>query len=160
MVMGRIWLEHTLLRTVRRGDMLGHYPTTTSANSTMRGSGQYRSDCPKLKNHNRGNKSRNKPNETRGRAYALGGANPDANIFTDTFLLNNHYARMLFDSGADRIFVSTAFSVLLDIVPSTLDVSLLAHSFDIDLMPIELGSFNVVIGMDWLLRYHVVIICD
>ncbi|GJY91728.1 putative reverse transcriptase domain-containing protein [Tanacetum coccineum] len=67
-------------------------------------------------------KSRNKPNEARGRAYALGGgANPDANVFTGTFLLNYHYARMLFDLGADRIFVSTAFSVLLDIVPSTLD---------------------------------------
>ncbi|GJT25507.1 putative reverse transcriptase domain-containing protein [Tanacetum coccineum] len=27
-------------------------------------------------------------------------------------------------------------------------------------MPIELGSFDVIIGMDWLAKYHVVIICD
>ncbi|GJX02505.1 putative reverse transcriptase domain-containing protein [Tanacetum coccineum] len=27
-------------------------------------------------------------------------------------------------------------------------------------MPIELGSFDVIIGMDWLLKYHDVIICD
>nr|GEW65538.1 reverse transcriptase domain-containing protein [Tanacetum cinerariifolium] len=61
----------------------------------------------------------------RGRSYALGGggrANPNSNVVTGIFLLNNHYARMLFDSGADRSFVSNAFSVLLDIVPSTLDV--------------------------------------
>ncbi|GKF55850.1 hypothetical protein Tco_0166190, partial [Tanacetum coccineum] len=40
-----------------------------------------------------------------------------------TFLLNNCYASMLFDSGADRSFVSTTFSALLDVIPSTLDVS-------------------------------------
>ncbi|GKA99320.1 putative reverse transcriptase domain-containing protein, partial [Tanacetum coccineum] len=94
-----------------------------------------------------------------GRAYALGGggANPDANVVTGTFLFNNHYARMLFDSGANRSFMSTTFNVLLDIVPSTLDVS---HPFDIDLLPIELGSFDIIIGMDWLSRYQAVIICD
>ncbi|GKC88494.1 hypothetical protein Tco_1149143 [Tanacetum coccineum] len=27
-------------------------------------------------------------------------------------------------------------------------------------MPIELGSFDVIIGMDWLAKYHVVIVCD
>ncbi|GJV45325.1 putative reverse transcriptase domain-containing protein [Tanacetum coccineum] len=119
-----------------------------------------------------------------GRAYALrGGVNPDVNVATGTFLLNNHYARMLFDSGADRSFVSTAFSVLLDIVPSTLDVNyaieladrrivetntllrgctlgLSGHSFNIDLMLVELGSFDVIIDMDWLSRYHTVIIYD
>ncbi|GJV51573.1 putative reverse transcriptase domain-containing protein, partial [Tanacetum coccineum] len=33
------------------------------------------------------------------------------------------------------------------------------HSFKIDLMPVELGSFDVVIGMDWLEKYQVVIVC-
>ncbi|GJW11672.1 putative reverse transcriptase domain-containing protein [Tanacetum coccineum] len=48
-------------------------------------------------------------------------ANPNFNVVTGMFLLNNHHARMLFDSGADRSFMSTTFIVLLDIVPSTLD---------------------------------------
>ncbi|GKA19049.1 putative reverse transcriptase domain-containing protein, partial [Tanacetum coccineum] len=101
------------------------------------------------------------PNEAKGRVYTLGGgANLDSNVVTGTFLLNNHHARMLFDSGADRTFVSTTFSVLLDIVPYTLDLGLLGHPFDIDLMHVELGSFDVIIGMDWLSRYHVVIACD
>ncbi|GJX51412.1 putative reverse transcriptase domain-containing protein [Tanacetum coccineum] len=96
-----------------------------------------------------------------------------------TFLLNNHYASMIFDSGADRSFVSTTFSTLLDITPDTLDVSyaveladgkisetntilrgctlgLLGHPFSIDLMPVELGSFDVIIGMDWLESHHAV----
>ncbi|GJS21664.1 putative reverse transcriptase domain-containing protein [Tanacetum coccineum] len=98
-------------------------------------------------------------------------------------ILNNCYASMLFDSGADRSFVSTTFSALLDVTLTTLDTSyaveladgrisetnivlrgctlgLLGHPFDIDLMPVELGSFDVIIGMDWLVKYHALIVCD
>ncbi|GJZ59917.1 putative reverse transcriptase domain-containing protein, partial [Tanacetum coccineum] len=39
-------------------------------------------------------------------------------------------------------------------------LGLLGHPFDIDLMPIELGSFDVIIGMDWLAKYHALIVCD
>nr|GEX84542.1 putative reverse transcriptase domain-containing protein [Tanacetum cinerariifolium] len=34
------------------------------------------------------------------------------------------------------------------------------HPFNIDLMPVELGSFDVIIGMDWFRRCHAVIVCD
>nr|GEV43429.1 putative reverse transcriptase domain-containing protein [Tanacetum cinerariifolium] len=37
---------------------------------------------------------------------------------------------------------------------------LLGHPFDIDLMPVELGSFDFIIGMDWLAKYHALIVCD
>ncbi|GJR71970.1 putative reverse transcriptase domain-containing protein [Tanacetum coccineum] len=134
-----------------------------------------------------GNKTGNQTggNEATARAYAIGGGgtNPDSNVVTGTFLLNNCYASMLFDSGADRSFVSTTFSALLDVTPTTLDTSyaveladgrisetnivlrgctlgLLGHPFDIDLMPVELGSFDVIIGMDWLAKYHALIVCD
>ncbi|GJW14067.1 putative reverse transcriptase domain-containing protein [Tanacetum coccineum] len=157
-------------------------PTTTSANKCrlhQRSAcvlevlklrpGHFRRDCPKLRNQNRGNQTRNKNgnktgnqtggNEATAKAYAIGGGgtNPDSNVVTGTFLLNNCYASMLFDSGADRSFVSTTFSALLDVAPTTLDTS---HPFDIDLMPIELGSFDVIIGMDWLAKYHALIVCD
>nr|GEY98959.1 reverse transcriptase domain-containing protein [Tanacetum cinerariifolium] len=149
--------------------------------------GHYRSDCPKLKDQNRGNKARNKNGvgKARGKTYVLGGgdANPNSNVVRGTFLLNNHYASMIFDSGADRSFVSTTFSDLLDITPDTLDVSyvveladgrisktntilrgctlgLLGHPFNIDPMPVELGSFDIIIGMDWLPNNHAVIVCD
>ncbi|GJU55780.1 putative reverse transcriptase domain-containing protein, partial [Tanacetum coccineum] len=173
----------------RRG-MLGHYPTAISEGCTIKGY-----DYPKWRNQNRGNQTRNKNgnktgnqtggNKTTERAYAIGGGgtNPDSNIVMGTFLLNNCYALMLFDSGADRSFVSTTFSALLDVTPTTLDTSyaieladgrisetniilrgctlgLLGHPFDIDLMPVELGSFDVIIGMDWLVKYHALIVCD
>ncbi|GJS73391.1 putative reverse transcriptase domain-containing protein [Tanacetum coccineum] len=149
--------------------------------------GHYRSDCLKLKDQNHGNKTGSKSGvgKARGKAYVLGGgdANPDSNVVTGTFLLNNRYASVLFDSSADRSFVSTIFSTLLDIIPDTLDVSyaieladgrisktntvlrgctlgLLGHPFNIDLMPIELGSFDIIISMDWLVNHHAVIVCN
>ncbi|GJZ80454.1 putative reverse transcriptase domain-containing protein [Tanacetum coccineum] len=36
----------------------------------------------------------------------------------------------------------------------------IGHPFNIDLMPVELGSFDVIIGMDWLAKYHALIVCD
>ncbi|GJR59816.1 putative reverse transcriptase domain-containing protein [Tanacetum coccineum] len=118
-----------------------------------------------------------------GLRHGGGGTNPDSNVVMGTFLLNNCYASMLFDSGADRSFVSSTFSALLDVAPSTLDTSyaveladgiisktnvvlrgctlgLLGHPFDIDLISVELGSFDVIIGMDWLAKYHALIVCD
>ncbi|GJR77187.1 putative reverse transcriptase domain-containing protein [Tanacetum coccineum] len=39
-------------------------------------------------------------------------------------------------------------------------LGLLGHPFNIDLMPVELGSFDVIIGMDWLANHRAVIVCD
>nr|GEU37732.1 putative reverse transcriptase domain-containing protein [Tanacetum cinerariifolium] len=39
-------------------------------------------------------------------------------------------------------------------------LGLLGHPFNIDLMPVELGSFDIIIGMDWLAKYHTLIVCD
>nr|GEZ89184.1 hypothetical protein [Tanacetum cinerariifolium] len=145
----------------------------------------FKRDCLKLKNKDGGNLN------AQGWVYAVGNAekkgnasrDPNSNVVTSTFLLNNRYASILFDTGADRSFISTAFSSLIDIVSTPLgnsyDVELtdgkivgvntimrgctlnfLNHPFNIDLMPIELGSFDVIIGMDWLRRCHAVIVCD
>ncbi|GJZ80476.1 putative reverse transcriptase domain-containing protein [Tanacetum coccineum] len=72
------------------------------------GQGHYRSDSPKLKDRNRGNKAGNKNgvDEARGKAYVLG------------------------------------------------------HPFNINLMPVELGSFDAIIDMDWLANHHAMIVCD
>ncbi|GJV92076.1 putative reverse transcriptase domain-containing protein [Tanacetum coccineum] len=139
-------------------------------------------DFPKLKNGNRGNQRGN--DNAPAKVYVVGnvGTNPDSNVVVGTFLLNDRYASILFDIGADRSFVSTAFSSLIDITPTILDhyydveladgkiigintiirgckLNFLNHPFNINLMPVELGSFDVIIGMDWLSKYHVVIDC-
>ncbi|GJV49201.1 putative reverse transcriptase domain-containing protein [Tanacetum coccineum] len=143
--------------------------------------GHFKSNCPRLRNNDRGNQAGN--DRAPAKVYVVGnaGANPD-NVVAGTFLLNNHYAYILFDTGADRSFVSTTFSSQIDITPSTLDhyydveladgriiglntilkgctLNFLNHQFNINLMPVELGSFDAIIGMDWLAKYQAVIMC-
>nr|GEV54061.1 putative reverse transcriptase domain-containing protein [Tanacetum cinerariifolium] len=119
-----------------------------------------------------------------GQAYIIRDAehNQGPNVVTGTFLLNNRYATMLFDSGADKSFVDIKFSHQIDIKPVKLNLSyevelaegkvvstnsvlrgctlnLLDHLFDIDLMPIELGTFDVIVGTDWLVEHDALIVC-
>ncbi|GJX47224.1 putative reverse transcriptase domain-containing protein [Tanacetum coccineum] len=138
----------------QRGNGIGQGPTCFECGVR----GHFKTDCPKLKNNNNNH-----------------GTNPDSNVMTGTFLLNNRYASILFDTSADRSFVSTAFSSQIDITPFTLDhyydvelangriielntilrgytLNLLNHLFNINLMLVELGSFDAIIGMDWLAR--------
>ncbi|GKB52466.1 putative reverse transcriptase domain-containing protein [Tanacetum coccineum] len=104
------------------------------------------------------------------------------NVVTGTFLLNNRYFSMLFDSGSDKSFINASLIHLFDNEPERISASyeveladgriastntilkgctlnLVNHLFKIDLMPIELGAFDVIIGMDWLADNDAVIIC-
>ncbi|GJR68220.1 putative reverse transcriptase domain-containing protein [Tanacetum coccineum] len=96
----------------------------------------------------------NQGNQARGRAFMLGAeeARQVLNIVTGTFTLNDHYATTLFDSGIDYSFVSTTFIPLLGIEPSDL-----GFSYEIEIA--SGGSFDVIIGMDWLSDHKIEIIC-
>nr|GEU37768.1 hypothetical protein [Tanacetum cinerariifolium] len=137
--------------------------------------GHLRHTCPK---------GRNQQNEgSRARACVVV-ENPqqNSNVVTGTFLLNDHYASVLFDSGAERSFVSIEFTPFINISPAALNTSydveladgkivstntvlrgctlaLFSHMFKIDLLPTRLGSFDVIVGMDWLSYHRAVIVC-
>ncbi|GJX15082.1 putative reverse transcriptase domain-containing protein [Tanacetum coccineum] len=137
--------------------------------------GHYKDKCPKGRNQqNKG---------AHGRAYVVV-ENPqqNPNVVTGTFLLNDHYACILFDCGAEKSFVSFAFTPFIDISPTALNTSyeveladgkvvstntvlrgctlaLYNHCFQIDLLPTRLGSFNVIVGMNWLPYHRAVIDC-
>ncbi|GJR73005.1 putative reverse transcriptase domain-containing protein [Tanacetum coccineum] len=103
--------------------------------------GHFKRECPKLKNNNnRGNQVGNA--RAPAKVYAVGQArtNPDCNVVTGMFLLNNRYASILFDTGADRSFVSTAFSSQIDITPSTLD-----HYYDVELANGRIVGLNTIL---------------
>ncbi|XP_024964017.1 uncharacterized protein LOC112504315 [Cynara cardunculus var. scolymus] len=144
----------------------------------------FRNKCPRIIRgssiNNAGNQERqtcqgDRGGQARGRAFAMGAeeARQDPNVVTGMFLLNNLYALVIFDSGADRSFVSLEFRPLINLKSSKLkdaytiefangqeikvgDVILgctlnfTDKLFSIDLIPIKLGSFDVVVGMDWL----------
>nr|GEW09964.1 putative reverse transcriptase domain-containing protein [Tanacetum cinerariifolium] len=83
----------------------------------------------------------------RGEAYVLGGG--DTNVGSNT-VTDVSYAVEL----AEGRTLETN-TVLRDCI-----LGLLGHPFNIDLMPIDLGSFDVIIGMDWLAMNYAVIFCD
>ncbi|GJV17025.1 putative reverse transcriptase domain-containing protein [Tanacetum coccineum] len=124
-------------------------------------------------------------NNAQGRSYMLRdrNAHQDPNVVTCMFLLNQHLAKVLFDFEANKSFISISFDSMLNIphiiiytfyniemadrnlvstntVIQGCTLTLLNQPFEIDLMPIKLGSFDIVIGMDWLSKYHARIICD
>ncbi|GJR55853.1 putative reverse transcriptase domain-containing protein [Tanacetum coccineum] len=126
--------------------------------------GHTKNRCPKKNDPHGGNAT--------DRAYALREAEKGQglNVVTGTFLLNNRYARVLFDSGSDKRFINSEFSHLIDRKPVRLNISyevefadgklvstntvlrgftlnLLNQLFEFDLMPIELGTFDVIIGL-------------
>ncbi|GKE55000.1 putative reverse transcriptase domain-containing protein [Tanacetum coccineum] len=106
----------------------------------------------------------------------------DPNVVMGTFSLNDHFATVLFDSGADFSFISTKFAPLLNVKPSIVspryvievangkkeevdriirDCKLeIGNSlFTIDLIPLGHGSFDVIVGMDWLSKNKAEIVC-
>ncbi|GJZ44940.1 putative reverse transcriptase domain-containing protein [Tanacetum coccineum] len=104
------------------------------------------------------------------------------NVVTGTYSLNNLYATVIFDSGADFSFISTKFAPLLNENPSIANpvyvievangkkeevdrifcgckLELGDSIFPIDLIPLGQGSFDVIVGMDWLSNQKAVIVC-
>ncbi|GJX20392.1 putative reverse transcriptase domain-containing protein, partial [Tanacetum coccineum] len=101
--------------------------------------GHFRSDCPKLKNGNQGNRAGN--GNAIARAYVVGsaGTNPNSNVVTD--------------HGYD-IELSNGRIIWVNTLIRGCTLNFLNHPFNIDLMPVEMGSFDVIIGTDWLAKYH------
>nr|GEW98461.1 putative reverse transcriptase domain-containing protein [Tanacetum cinerariifolium] len=117
----------------------------------------------------------NNRNQAQGSAFGLGVAEApqDPNIMTGTFSLNDYFTTVLFDSGADYIFISTNFLTLINMKHSVISpgyeieiandvkveankiirgcrLELEGHIFIIDLIPLGYGSFDVIVRMDWL----------
>ncbi|GJT04771.1 putative reverse transcriptase domain-containing protein [Tanacetum coccineum] len=128
--------------------------------------------------------TRNNGNQVKGRAFNVNavGALQDPNVVTGTFSLNNHYATVLFDFGADFSFISTNFAPLLNVKPSFVNpgyvievadgkkvevdriicdckLELGTSLFTIDLIRLGHGSFDVIVGMDWLSEHKAEIVC-
>ncbi|GJR46812.1 putative reverse transcriptase domain-containing protein [Tanacetum coccineum] len=103
--------------------MLGIYESATIAtftiNATYYGCGEkghLKNKCPKAGNqHNEG---------ARTRAYVVvENQQHNLNVVTGTFLLNDHYVCILFDYGAEKSFVSSAFTPFIDIALTALNTS-------------------------------------
>ncbi|GJX47422.1 putative reverse transcriptase domain-containing protein [Tanacetum coccineum] len=167
----------------RVGVMLGIYQGATVATLTTMGNAlQSVRSAKELVTRRK--TAENQQNEgAHARAYVVvENLQQNLNVVTGTFLFNDHYACILFDSGAEKSFVSSAFTPFIDIAPTALNTSyevelvdgkvvstntvlrsctlvLLNHVFKIDLLSTRLGSFDVIVGMDWLSYHQAVIDC-
>ncbi|GJV92818.1 reverse transcriptase domain-containing protein [Tanacetum coccineum] len=173
----------------------GHYKNKCPNNESQGGGNQIQGNQQNPQNNQRQNQGNPKGNNQAststqggrrapGRIYSLcaEAAVKDNNVVNGTFLINNVYASVLFDTGADRSFVSYAFSKYIDIHPTTLNtnysveladgkslttntilrgctLNLQNHLFRIDLLPIKLGSFDVIVGMDWMAEHREEVVC-
>ncbi|GJZ49762.1 putative reverse transcriptase domain-containing protein [Tanacetum coccineum] len=106
--------------------------------------GHFKKDCSKLKNGIRGNQHGNDNAPTKVYMVGNAGTNPDSNVVTD------HYYDVELADGK---------IIGINTIIQGCTLNFLDHPFNINLMPIELGSFDVIIGMDWLSKYHAVIDC-
>ncbi|KAI3733183.1 hypothetical protein L1987_64403 [Smallanthus sonchifolius] len=136
----------------------------------------FRDQCPRFTNARQGG--------ARGRAFNINANEAQANndVVNGTFLVNSQYSSILFDTGADKSFVSLNFEPLLAKTRSQLEktftvevangdsltiesiiydcsLELNEHTFLINLVPMPLGSFDIIIGMDWLSNHHAEVIC-
>ena len=141
--------------------------------------GHIKSNCPKYA------KKPEEAKKTNARVFRMEAKEAvlDDNVITGTFLVNDIFARVLFDSGADKSFVDHKFCKLLNIHVKTLNVnyevelangtietvstvldgcviSIKNHSFPLSLLPFKLAGFDIVLGMDWLSHNQAQIVCN
>ncbi|GJR94668.1 putative reverse transcriptase domain-containing protein [Tanacetum coccineum] len=117
--------------------------------------GHFKRDYPKLKNKDGGNGSYHKVRcmqlgMRKRKEMHRGTQTPISLINITPTPLENSYCVEL----ADRKIVG------VDTIMRGCTLNFLNHPFNIDLMPVELGNFDVIIGMDCLRRCHAVIVCD
>ncbi|XP_021991830.1 uncharacterized protein LOC110888619 [Helianthus annuus] len=143
------------------------------------------SECPKLQQGAKKDGKKDEPSKAHGRMFQLTSdeakASPD--VVLGIFLVNSMPMNVLFDSGASRSFISNELlvhpSLKLEkmLVPLEVEVadskSYLLHDicrnckiliedeeFSIDLIPMYMVEFKVVVGMDWLAQNHAEIQCE
>ena len=118
-----------------------------------------------------------------GRFYAIGSQNAESNALVEGMLLCfSTWAHVLFDPGATHSFISASFASMLDIEFVPLHCSLCVETpmggkvetkwvchacvlyiggleVTMDLVLLDISSFDVIVGMDWLTRHHAVLDC-
>nr|XP_043613692.1 uncharacterized protein LOC122585628 [Erigeron canadensis] len=135
---------------------------------------------PRNQNHQQ---QQNQQGPANARVFALNAeeARQNPRVVTGTFLLNDHYASVLFDSGAERSFVALDFKAKTDMITGKLNdkyvveyanghkygtneialdypLILVNKNFIIDLIPVEISSFDVIVGMDWLSKHRLSVV--
>jgi hypothetical protein len=162
-----------------------NYPTWVMVCNNCYKPGHKRSECPALNRKEVKAKDKVEIPKPHGRAFQITAkeAKVDPDVVTGTFLVNSIPAHVLFDTGANKLFVSFHFirnpSFIVDklLVPLEVEVAdnksflvfdvcrnckltIEDENYLIDLIPMTMGEFKVVVGMDWFSRHHANVNCN
>jgi hypothetical protein len=163
----------------KTGHGMTNCPTRVTVCNNCYKPGHKRSECPALNLKEVKTEDKVEVPKPRGRAFQLTAeeAKVEPDVVTGTFLVNSIPAHILFDTCANRSFVSFDFirhpSFVIDKLLAPLEVEVADDKsflvFDvcrnckltiededylIDIIPITMGEFKVVVVMYWLSRHH------
>ncbi|GJZ34376.1 putative reverse transcriptase domain-containing protein [Tanacetum coccineum] len=113
--------------------------------------GHFKKDCPKRKNGNCGNQHGN--GNAPAKVYVVGNVGtrtPTFSLIDITPTTLDHYYDVELADGK---------IIGINTIIQGCTLNFLDHPFNINLMPVEHGSLDVIIGMDWLSKYHALIDC-
>ncbi|KAI3706879.1 hypothetical protein L6452_24918 [Arctium lappa] len=148
-------------------------------------------DCPQLKKgaaggyEDKGGEKKVEPTRARTRTFNMTAeeAVEIQDVVTGTFPIDSIFSKVLFDSGANRSFVSPNFVHKLHVKPKKLSqgfevevaddsrvlvgevydgcsIDIDGHIFPLRLYPMGMGEFDVIVGMDWLASNDANIVCN
>ncbi|GKA73898.1 putative reverse transcriptase domain-containing protein [Tanacetum coccineum] len=115
-----------------------------------RAQGHFKRNCPRLRTNDRGNQAGN--DRALAKVYVVGNARQTqttSQIDITPFTLDHYYEVELADGRIIR----------LNTILKGCTLNFLNHQFNVNLMPVELGSFDAITGMDWLVKYQAIIVC-
>ncbi|XP_022003904.1 uncharacterized protein LOC110901381 [Helianthus annuus] len=141
--------------------------------------GHIKAECPKLQQKTDKEARKEEAPRAKGRMFQITTeeARDHPNVVSGIFSLNLMPTYVLFDTGASRSFVSSELvshpsfriermhvpleveiadrkSYLLHEVCRNCEIIIEDEKFAIDLIPMVLGEFKVIVGMDWLAKHH------
>ncbi|XP_022015114.1 uncharacterized protein LOC110914635 [Helianthus annuus] len=147
--------------------------------------GQIKPECPKLQQESKKEDKKQEGSRAKGRMFQITSeeAKSQPNVVSGIFLLNSIPVYILFDTGVTMSFISSEIvqhpSFKIERLPMPLEVEItdskiyMLHEicrnckfimedegFEIDLIPMVLGEFKMIVGMDWLARHRVEINCE
>ncbi|XP_022040819.1 uncharacterized protein LOC110943375 [Helianthus annuus] len=147
--------------------------------------GHINSECPKLLQESKKEDKKQEGSRAKGRMFQITSeeAKVHPNVVSGIFLLNSMPVHVLFDTGATMSFISSeivqhpSFKIermsmpleveiadsknyLLHEIRKNCKLTIEDEEFDIDLIPMNLGEFKVIVGMDWMSKNHAEINCE
>ncbi|XP_035842153.1 uncharacterized protein LOC118488855 [Helianthus annuus] len=147
--------------------------------------GHIKSECPKLQQESKKEDKKQEGSRAKGRMFQITSeeAKSQPNVVSDIFLINSILVYVLFDTGATMSFISSevvqhpSFRIermsiplevetadsknyLLHEICKNCKLTIEDEEFAIDLIPMILGEFKVIVGMDWMSQNHAEINCE